>query len=158
MAVTGWHTFSAVAVGPQALHTCGLTTAGAAYCWGDNAKGALGDGTTTSSSNPVLVSGGLTFASISNGTGFTCGATTSGAGYCWGDNVNGTLGDGTMTDSKVPSAVFGGFNFATVSSGAWFNCGITSNREDILCWGVNTSGELGDGTFTSKSAPVFVND
>jgi len=58
--VSGGLTFAAVS--PGADHTCGVTPSGAAYCWGDNGSGELGNGTTMSSLTPVAVSGGLTFA------------------------------------------------------------------------------------------------
>src|SRR5712692_863116 len=67
-------------------HSCRLTTAGAAYCWGLNLSGQLGNGSTTSSSTPVAVSGGLTFAAVSTGYGHSCGLTTAGSAYCWGAN------------------------------------------------------------------------
>jgi alpha-tubulin suppressor-like RCC1 family protein len=51
------------------------------------------------------VAGGLTFKSISSGTGYSCGITKSDALYCWGDNVNGELGDGTITSRLSPVAV-----------------------------------------------------
>ena len=46
-------------------HTCGLTPPGEAWCWGDNTRGALGDGTDAIRTAPVRVTGALRFASIS---------------------------------------------------------------------------------------------
>jgi len=94
-------------------HTCAVTPSGATYCWGDNAYGELGSGTTTSSATPVAVSGGLTFAAVSAGEKYsTCGVTPNGVAYCWGDNAYGELGNGTTTSSLTPVAVSGGLTFA----------------------------------------------
>jgi len=84
-----------------------VTSAGAAYCWGENVSGQLGDGTTTNSLTPVAVAGGHTFASLSPFLFHTCGLTTGGAAYCWGSNSNGALGDGSTTSSTVPVRVSG---------------------------------------------------
>jgi len=73
-------------------HTCGLTTGGAAYCWGRNNYGQVGDGTDSTRTNPEAVSGGLVFQAISAGEAHTCGLTAGGAAYCWGDNGAGELG------------------------------------------------------------------
>ncbi|PYP71587.1 MAG: hypothetical protein DMD41_11935 [Gemmatimonadetes bacterium] len=49
----GGLTFASVSSDPT--HSCGVTTGGAAYCWGDNSEGELGNGTHTSSTTPVVV-------------------------------------------------------------------------------------------------------
>jgi alpha-tubulin suppressor-like RCC1 family protein len=92
-------------------HTCGITTTGAAYCWGRNTPnslqesvgGQLGDGTTTDRNTPTLVTGGLSFKSISAGEVTTCGVTTTGVAYCWGDNEYGQLGTNSTTSFQVPT-------------------------------------------------------
>jgi alpha-tubulin suppressor-like RCC1 family protein len=84
---------------------CGLTSAGAVYCWGVNSLGQLGNGTTTPSATPVRVSGSLNFTSISGNYYSYCANATDGHTYCWGDNGNAQLGDGTFTSHSVPTAV-----------------------------------------------------
>ncbi len=88
-------------------HSCGETTAGAAYCWGGNDSyfGQLGNGTNTNSNVPVAVTGGLTFQSVSAGLQHSCGVTTAGTAYCWGENKHGRFGNGTETNSNVPVLV-----------------------------------------------------
>jgi len=87
-------------------HTCGLTVTGAAYCWGSNSNGQLGNGT-IGGSNPAAapVGGGLSFVSLSAGGSHTCGVTADGSIYCWGANASGQLGDGTQTDRASPTRV-----------------------------------------------------
>jgi alpha-tubulin suppressor-like RCC1 family protein len=106
-AVLGGLLFSSVV--PGGVHTCGVTTQHRAYCWGDNAFGELGDGTTTTRLTPVAVVGGLNFkyGGVSTGYFHTCGVTTGGQAYCWGANDGGELGDGTKTNRSRPVAVVG---------------------------------------------------
>ncbi len=144
-----------------AFHTCGLTSSGAAYCWGNNPFGQLGDGTTTHRNTPVAVAGGLTFASLTVAAGnHTCGRTSAGAAHCWGYNASGQLGDGTTTDRTTPVAVAGGITFASLtagglSSGSGHTCGLTSAGL-AYCWGFNNFGQLGDGSTTDRTTPVLV--
>jgi len=145
--------FATVSAGVD--HTCGVTTAGAAYCWGNNGYGQLGDGTTTDRTSPEAVQGGLGFASVRLGAFYSCGVTTAGAAYCWGDNSTGQLGDGTTTSRTSPVAVTGGLSFAAVSAGLGHTCGVTTAGA-AYCWGYNAFGQLGDGTTTDSHAPVHV--
>lgn len=109
VAVTGGLTFAHVTVGgfTEASHACGLTTNGAAYCWGNNEVGSVGDGTTVLRPTPVAVGGGLTFASIDAGFRHTCGRTTAGAVYCWGSGRVGQLGTNSRSSSALPVKVLG---------------------------------------------------
>lgn len=95
-----------VSLTPGTASTCGLTAAGAAYCWGSNGGGQLGDGTTTDSPTPVAVAGGHTFAALARGGGYYCGLDTGGRVWCWGANNYGQLGDGTTTNRSTPAAAF----------------------------------------------------
>jgi alpha-tubulin suppressor-like RCC1 family protein len=89
-------------------HSCGLQAGGAAYCWGTNTYGQLGNGGSYSPSLvPVAVTGGISFTTISAGPNQTCGRSTSGAGFCWGLRGYGTLGDGYMAYNITPIQVPG---------------------------------------------------
>jgi alpha-tubulin suppressor-like RCC1 family protein len=152
IAVSGGLLFAAISAGWS--NTCGVTTSSAAYCWGSNSYGRLGDGTTTDAISPVPVSGGLSFSAIS-ATQSTCGLTTSGGAYCWGFNKWGQLGNGTTTNSTTPVPVSGGFSFAAISAGGQHSCGLTTSGV-AYCWGWNDRGQLGDGTQMTRLVPVKV--
>src|SRR5881392_4064478 len=79
--VVGDARFAAVSAGDR--YSCGLTAASAAYCWGLNGWGQLGDGTTTDRSSPVPVAGGMSFKAMSTGFRQTCAITAGGTTYCW---------------------------------------------------------------------------
>src|SRR5258708_4752059 len=143
------------AVTAKGFHTWGVE-AGAAYCWGGNFFGELGDGTTTNRSTPTLVLGGVSFVAVSAGSFHTCGVTPAGAAYCWGRNSFGELGDGTTINQLTPVPVLAGGRFFTaVSAGYSYTCGLTA-AGDVYCWGHNNSGQLGDGTTTDRLTPVLV--
>jgi alpha-tubulin suppressor-like RCC1 family protein len=151
----GGVTFTSITVGTY--HTCALTGAGAAYCWGLNNFGQLGDNTTTNRSTPVAVQqGGVTFASITAGWYHTCGLTGAGAAWCWGVNWYGGLGDNTATDRSTPVAVQqSGLTFTSITTGKLHTCGITGAGA-AYCWGLNANGQLGDQTTTERHTPVAV--
>ena len=131
--ITGNLVFASVSVG--LWHNCGVTTTGAAYCWGENWSGALGDGTTTNSSTPVAVAGGLTLASVSAGRRYTCGVTTSGALYCWGGNELFPFSTGGAPSPTRPVPVATGLTFASVSAGKLARLRCHNQAGAAYCWG-----------------------
>ena len=137
------------------FHTCGITTGGAAYCWGDNLTDQLGNPAAGSSSTvPIDVSGGITFAKVVSGRDHTCGVNAGGVAYCWGLN-DGRLGTAAGVQNNVPGVVSGNYNFAAVSAGYNHTCGVTTGGAGY-CWGDNQAGELGNGTQSSAALPVAV--
>lgn len=151
--VIGGATFVAVTAGSR--HTCALDPAGAAFCWGRNDHGQLGNGTTLETAAPVPVADALSFVSLSAGKDHTCGVSGGGGGFCWGRNEFGQLGDGTSTDQPRPVAVAGGLAWASISAGGTHTCGVTREGQ-AYCWGANVQGELGDGTREERIVPAPV--
>src|SRR3989442_15956655 len=70
------------AVSASGEFACGLTVAGAAYCWCANDRGQLGDGTTTDRSSPVRVMGTERFAVLSTSYSHNSSLTSKGSEYC----------------------------------------------------------------------------
>ena len=134
------------------VHSCALTTGGAAYCWGENSNWQLGDGSQIPRLLPTAVVGGLTFSTLSVWFLRTCGLATSGAAYCWGYNG---LGNGTEGSSAAPVPVSGALTFSAVVTGGDHTCGLTTSGA-AYCWGQNPVGQLGDGSFTTSLVPVAV--
>ena len=103
--VTGGWTFRRLNAG--GAHTCGVTTEGAALCWGYNARGAVGDSTTAQYRTvPTAVVGNHSFTVVGGG-GPTCGTDTQGIIWCWGGNDFGQVGDGGTADRRYPVKVVG---------------------------------------------------
>ncbi|MCR4339660.1 MAG: hypothetical protein NUW01_07210 [Gemmatimonadaceae bacterium] len=129
------------------VHACARTTVGDIYCWGWNALGQIGTGSTSAPVSPTHVNGGP-WASVSAGAMHTCGIKDTGAAYCWGSSFNmGTIGNGTKSASFTPAAVAGNLSFAQIdaTNGNYVfthSCGVTT-AGIAYCWGANRDGALG---------------
>jgi alpha-tubulin suppressor-like RCC1 family protein len=152
VAVGGALAFSKIAPGPQ--HSCGVTTDGRLFCWGDNSAAQLGLGTIDGlvHSAPVKASlgalSGATFRDVGVSL-FTCALTTTGAVWCWGGAF------GTAPTSPVSGAL----RFASLSVGAVHACGVTTAGIGY-CWGpttdANSYGQFGSGSthYSFTPAPI----
>ncbi|MEO6863827.1 MAG: hypothetical protein ABI229_00100 [Gemmatimonadaceae bacterium] len=144
--VSGGDTFSHIYASLST--TCGLTSVGAAWCWGWNFAGEAGVGSYTRLAIPTAVAGGLHFSTLTGGTSEICGLTPTGTAYCWGRGGFGALGGGVQVPSFVPAAVATLSTFTHISAGGEHVCALTASG-DTYCWGVNSSGELGVATTES---------
>ena len=135
-------------------HTCGRSRGGAAYCWGDNSFGQVGDGSSQDRTTPVTV-GGPPLTSLTTGDWHTCGLTEGGIAHCWGDNGYGELGDASTSSSASPVTVTGGLKLASLVAGYHHTCGVTT-AGIAYCWGENLHGELADGSTKNRNTPVAV--
>ncbi len=160
---------SSIAVGVQ--FSCFVRSDGTVWCWGNNADGELGDGTTTMRLVPARVLGlpdptSLPAISVTAAEQHACALISDGTVYCWGINDASNLGQcaGTITKSTralqvpawtagatpacaIPAAPFvamlpSGNVAKTLSAGGEHTCAIGADG-DVYCWGENTTGGQG---------------
>src|SRR5439155_1480335 len=160
--VSGVTTATSIVAGDQ--HECARLEDRTVWCWGVGDSGQRGDGNfNTAQPNPVEVVGGsgtpLTGASAITTRGYhTCALLVDGTVQCWGQNDNGQLGDGGPLpgrSSNPPARVSGLSGVLAVTGGFRHTCALLGDHT-VWCWGLNDSGQLGDGTTTSSSTPLQV--
>ncbi|HVA59674.1 MAG TPA: hypothetical protein VNG13_03940, partial [Mycobacteriales bacterium] len=152
------------------LHAVALASDGSVWSWGYGNEGELGDGTFAANSQPVPVAlpagaqvhqvatDPLADTSRELGTGNTSVAVmTDGSVYAWGDNASGQLGNANTDDQPVPIRVAlpAGVQIVQASVGLDHVLALSS-AGTVYAWGDNASGELGDGSTTSRASPVLV--
>jgi alpha-tubulin suppressor-like RCC1 family protein len=152
-----------VSIAAGGEHTCGLTANGEVRCWGDNYNGQLGNGSTTSSATPILVSGlssGVT--ALATGKFHTCALMASGGVKCWGDNLWGQLGNGDgrpYSDRSTPVDVYNlTSGVVAIAAGGYHTCAVLDTGS-VKCWGYDYWGQLGiddHNDITDLSVPAQV--
>lgn len=174
--VLGAHTFTKIAA---AYGSCmGLKSTGTVWAWGLNDHGQLGDGTIDMKSSPVLAVGDHSFIDIIATYNSVYCVKSDGSIWAWGGNSVGQLGDGTTDHRSSPVSMLGfGSTLYAYPNKKWNKDYYILNKEgykyqptqlkniggvvlrndgQVMCWGVNTYGAIGDGTATHRSVPVPV--
>jgi len=150
-------TFTAIAGGDS--YSLALASNGAAWAWGDNLYGQLGNGTTTNSDVPVAVSmpTGITFRAAAAGSAHSLAVAMNGTLWAWGYNFYGQLGNGSTanSDSPVPANMPNSVLFSSVAGGQDHSLALATNGT-AWAWGQGAFGQLGNGTTANSGAPVPV--
>lgn len=139
-------------------HLCALGDDGKVDCWGANALGQLGNGTTADAAAPAPIVGVVAaknggemealpqlkkVSAIASSANATC-AVSEGTVWCWGSNVHGELGAGTVdaTPHPTPQNVPGLKDVYAIAAGADHFCAAAWTGT-IKCWGSNSAGQVG---------------
>lgn len=116
-----------------AAHSCGLTSEGQVYCWGENTAGQVGNGKGGRALFPTLVKEAAGYTALTAGGATTCGLKGDGSAFCWGSNTDGQYGaDGP--GSRTPAPALQGASWLGLSLGPTHGCGIKTDGL-ASCWG-----------------------
>jgi alpha-tubulin suppressor-like RCC1 family protein len=155
-------------VAAGSAHSCGISRGATAaedtfVCWGSDQAGQLGDNDDADRGLPEPIKVDLLPAAIGAGALHTCASDSSGALWCWGRGSSGQLGPGHAIDTPLPVVVplpAGAGPATAAAAGGAHTCVLVSPDSapggEILCFGDNSHGQLGDGTLTSRAAPAPV--
>ena len=126
------------------------------YMWGYNTQGTLGLGNTTNYSSPVQVPGAAEWTSFAIGGTNSAAIRADGTLWTWGTSTSGEGGRGNLTTYSSPVQVGTLTDWASINALLTGTVHAVKTDGTLWGWGLNTSGELGDGTTVSKSSPVQI--
>jgi alpha-tubulin suppressor-like RCC1 family protein len=147
-----------------ASHACALLPGGTGMCWGSNLYRQLGDGTTTDHPTAIamplanlvqIAPSGYSVTPFVGGA--TCVLRTDKTVWCWGSNDFGQLGTGatSATPTSTPAKAANLTDAVELVAGRYHACARRANGA-VACWGRNDFGQVGDGTYSVRAAPVDV--
>jgi len=141
---------TAVAVAAGQTNGYALLTNGVVLAWGDNSQNQLGNGTSGGTSGvPAAVSGVTTAVELVAGSASAYARLDDGTLLAWGRNDYGQLGNGSTNATSTPTSVMnvGSGNPGAIAIAAGNSTGYAVRTDGtVVAWGVNASGELGNGT------------
>lgn len=147
-------------------HSLGLNWDGKIYAWGDNSYGQLGDGTNISKSSPVAIQGNRNFLDISSSADHTMAIDVNGKLLGWGRNDYGQVGPAPPSGTAVEDLGDNGvvievsqedsYPFLTLGQDNQAGGILERSTGQLWMWGLNTYGQLADGTTASQLSPVSV--
>lgn len=142
------------------LHSCGLTASGKIKCFGDGQSHQLGMGASVLSvfTTPHQIESEEVYSNVVSGFRHSCAIRSSNSqAYCWGQGTSGQIGNNALINTGVPLMTSGSNTFSMLSSShGSFTCGIALITGTGYCWGLGTSGQLGNGLATTSAVPVAV--
>ncbi|MFI0434724.1 MAG: hypothetical protein ACH350_03215 [Parachlamydiaceae bacterium] len=146
-----------IAIAAGQYHALALKNDGKVYAWGANGSGQLGNNSTTNQYQPVATNLLTSIKAIAAGSEHSLALKSDEKVYAWGNNFSGQLGNGNTTNQWQPVLVQGGLsNVAFIAAGGYHSLAIKSDGTECA-WGNNSSGELGDGSFTNSLFPKSIN-
>jgi alpha-tubulin suppressor-like RCC1 family protein len=138
----------------QGSSTCALRSGGSIWCWGYNASGQLGDGSTTTRRAPVEIKGPINALDVALGGGHACAVDGYGSVWCWGRGSMGQLGDGSLDGpGSLKAQPVGALSVKVkrVTAGWYFSCALDETGT-VWCWGDNSGYQLGAGGWSGARA------
>jgi len=137
-------------------HVCALVEGGVVQCWGQNAKGELGNGSRSTATAPTLVALPALATHVAAAGGTSCAALADSTVVCWGNGEQGQLGDPTVADSDRPRRIGALTGVVETAVGAFGHACARTSGGDVWCWGSNRFGQLGIGAGKDSPTPVRV--